>query len=72
MRLAHTYIVVLLVTCFFFVFRDLMQYFVWWHYTPGPLSGVMGDAILVLAISFLWLILIWTIWPRPKRVAVGI
>ena len=70
MRLAHTYIVFMLVVSYLFVFRDLMQYFVWWHYTPGPVSGVMGDAILVLALCALWLILVWGIWPRPKRVAV--
>ena len=72
MRLANTYSVVLLLISLFCVFSDLTRYFVWWHYTPGPASGVMGDAILLLALCFVWLVLVWAVWPRPKRVAVGV
>jgi hypothetical protein len=72
MRLAHLWATLLFLIAIFCVFRDLMKYFVFWHYTPGPYSGVLGDAILVLALSLLWMILVWTIWPKPRRVALAV
>jgi len=69
MRLGYTFALAFFLTCIFFVFRDLKEYFVWWHYTPGPKQAVMADAILVLALSVVWLVLIWAIWPRPSRTA---
>lgn len=67
MRLAYTFGLLYLLVGLFFVVRDLKEYFVWWHYTPGPRAAVMNDAILVWAFSALWLVLIWAIWPRPRR-----
>ncbi len=66
MRLGYTYGIVLFLISIFFVFRDLKEYFVWWHYTPGPTNAVIADAVLVLAICLLKLILMWAIWPKPK------
>ena len=67
MRLGYTYGLILFLIAIFFVFRDIKEYFVWWHYTPGSTSAVMNDAILVWALSFVWLVLMWFIWPRPRR-----
>ena len=49
------------------MFRDLKEYFVWWHYTPGATMAVIADAVLVLAIALIGLLLMWAIWPRPKQ-----
>jgi len=67
MRLGYTFGILLFLICIFFVFRDLKEYFVWWQYTPGRTMAVVADAVLVLAVALLQLLLIWTIWPRPKR-----
>ena len=66
MRLGHTFGLLYFLVAVFFVVRELKEYFVWWHYTPGPTTAVMADAVLIWALSALWLILIWAIWPRPR------
>lgn len=68
MRVGCTFGVVLMLICTCFVFRDLKEYFIWWHYTPGPTPAVMADAILLWGLSIVWLVLIWAIWPRPRRI----
>lgn len=66
-RLGYTYGIVLFVIAVLFVFPDLKEYFVWWRYSPGPSSGVMGDFILLMAVALLKLVLFWAIWPRPRK-----
>lgn len=67
MRIGYTFGLIVFLILIFFVLRDLREYFVWWQFTPGPTAAVMNSAILVLALSVLWLVLIWAIWPRPRR-----
>jgi hypothetical protein len=68
MRLGYTFALFLFLVALFFVFVDLSRYFVWWQYTPGTTNAVMNDAILLLALSVVWLVVIWTVWPKPRKV----
>jgi len=70
MRLGYTFGLSIFLVCVFFVFRDVSVYFAWWRYSPGPTTGVMGDAILLLAVSLIWLLVIWTAWPKPRPASV--
>lgn len=69
MRLGYTYAIVLFLVAVFFVFTDLREYFAWWRYTPGPTTGVIGDFVLLMVIVLLKIVLMWSIWPRPRREA---
>jgi hypothetical protein len=67
-RLAYTYGIIVFAIGVLFVFPDLKEYFVWWRYSPGPTSGVIGDFILLMSVVILHLILMWAIWPRPRKI----
>ena len=66
MRLGYTFGLLMFWVSAFFAFRDITPFFAWWRYSPGPTTGVLGDAILLIAVSLIWLLVIWTAWPRPR------
>lgn len=67
MRLGYTFSLLLFLVSIFFVFPQLTRFFAFWQYSPAPRGAVLNDAILVLALSVIWLFLMWALWPRPRR-----